>query len=124
MPTKNVVSSSDGVVPSSMELGGAYGASRLVDVERDLVDQILLALEGPLVPEPLPQLDHKPPAVQVALEIEQERFDAPLLAAVVRVGADRYGGTRIADVPQEKRIEFRMGINVGDIIIDGRDMWG
>ena len=32
--------------------------------------------------------------------------------------------TRNADVPQEKRIEFRMGINVGDIIIDGRDMWG
>ena len=26
---------------------------------------------------------------------------------------------RNADVPQEKRIEFRMGINVGDIIIDG-----
>jgi TolB-like protein/tetratricopeptide (TPR) repeat protein len=31
---------------------------------------------------------------------------------------------RNADVPQEKRIEFRMGINVGDIIIDGNDMWG
>lgn len=31
---------------------------------------------------------------------------------------------RNADVPQEKRIEFRMGINVGDIIIDGTDMWG
>jgi TolB-like protein len=31
---------------------------------------------------------------------------------------------RNADVPQEKRIEFRMGINVGDIIIDGTDTWG
>jgi TolB-like protein len=30
---------------------------------------------------------------------------------------------RNADVPQE-RIEFRMGINVGDIIIDGTDIWG
>ena len=28
------------------------------------------------------------------------------------------------DVPQEQRIEFRMGINVGDVIIDGTDMWG
>jgi len=28
------------------------------------------------------------------------------------------------ELPQEKRIEFRMGINVGDIIIDGTDMWG
>jgi adenylate cyclase len=33
-------------------------------------------------------------------------------------------GERNIDVPQEKRIEFRMGINVGDIIIDGTDMWG
>ena len=31
---------------------------------------------------------------------------------------------RNAEVPQEKRIEFRMGINVGDIIIDGTDMCG
>jgi adenylate cyclase len=31
---------------------------------------------------------------------------------------------RNADVPQEKRIEFRVGINVGDIIIDGDDIYG
>ena len=31
---------------------------------------------------------------------------------------------RNTDVSQEKQIEFRMGINVGDIIIDGTDMWG
>ena len=31
---------------------------------------------------------------------------------------------RNASVPHEKRIEFRMGINVGDVIIDGNDVWG
>jgi len=31
---------------------------------------------------------------------------------------------RNADVPREKRIEFRIGINVGDIIIDGGDIFG
>jgi TolB-like protein len=31
---------------------------------------------------------------------------------------------RNAEVPQEKRIEFRIGINVGDIIIDGGDIFG
>lgn len=31
---------------------------------------------------------------------------------------------RNADVPNDKRIEFRMGINVGDIIIDGGDIFG
>ena len=31
---------------------------------------------------------------------------------------------RNAAVPQEKRIEFRVGINLGDIIIDGDDIFG
>ena len=31
---------------------------------------------------------------------------------------------RNADVPPEQRIEFRIGINVGDIIIDGDDIFG
>ena len=31
---------------------------------------------------------------------------------------------RNAEVPEEKRIEFRMGINVGDIIIDRGDIFG
>jgi len=31
---------------------------------------------------------------------------------------------RNAEVPQEKRIEFRIGINVGDIIIDENDIFG
>ncbi|MBR0753638.1 tetratricopeptide repeat protein [Bradyrhizobium jicamae] len=31
---------------------------------------------------------------------------------------------RNADVPQERRIEFRVGINVGDIISDGGDIYG
>jgi TolB-like protein len=31
---------------------------------------------------------------------------------------------RSAAVPQEKRIEFRVGINVGDIILDGDDIYG
>jgi adenylate cyclase len=31
---------------------------------------------------------------------------------------------RNADVPEEKRIKFRFGLNVGDIIIDGGDIYG
>jgi adenylate cyclase len=31
---------------------------------------------------------------------------------------------RNADIPQEKRIEFRVGINLGDIVIDGDDIHG
>ena len=31
---------------------------------------------------------------------------------------------RNADIPPEKRIEFRIGIDLGDVIIEGRDLYG
>jgi adenylate cyclase len=31
---------------------------------------------------------------------------------------------RNADIPQEKRIQFRIGVNLGDVIIEGRDLYG
>ena len=31
---------------------------------------------------------------------------------------------RNADIPSEKRIEFRIGINLGDVIVEGRDLYG
>src|SRR5215469_15807704 len=31
---------------------------------------------------------------------------------------------RNTDIPPEKRIEFRIGINLGDVIIEGRDLYG
>jgi adenylate cyclase len=44
----------------------------------------------------------------------------------VRCAADVQRGMaeRNADVPSEKRIELRIGINVGDIILDGEDIFG
>jgi adenylate cyclase len=32
--------------------------------------------------------------------------------------------TRVADVPEDRRIAFRIGVNLGDIIIDGDDIFG
>jgi TolB-like protein/Flp pilus assembly protein TadD len=40
------------------------------------------------------------------------------------VDIQRGMGERNADVPVDKRIQFRIGINVGDIIIDGGDIFG
>src|ERR1700740_921585 len=45
-------------------------------------------------------------AVRCAVEVQHEMTD------------------RNADVPPDRRIEFRMGINLGDIIKDGRDIYG
>src|SRR5215468_2549132 len=50
---------------------------------------------------------------------------ASVIAAVRwAVEVQRAMGERNADPPGEKRIDYRMGINAGDIIIDGSDMWG
>src|SRR5437868_5126135 len=75
---------------------GARRGARRGDVAGDLVDQVLLAREGSLVAQALPQLDDEPAPVQVALEVEQERLDPPFVAAVVRVRPDRDGGARVA----------------------------
>jgi adenylate cyclase len=29
-----------------------------------------------------------------------------------------------ADIPSDKRIDFRVGINIGDVIVDGEDIYG
>ncbi len=33
-------------------------------------------------------------------------------------------GERNADIPDDRRIVYRMGINIGDIIIEGNDIYG
>jgi adenylate cyclase len=40
------------------------------------------------------------------------------------VEVQREMAERNTDVPPDRRIEFRMGINVGDIIRDRRDIYG
>src|SRR5712691_11396141 len=70
-------------------LRGAPRGARLPDVSGDLLDQLALAFERALVAQAPPQLEYEPLAVQIAFEVEQERLDAPLLAAVVRVRPNR-----------------------------------
>jgi adenylate cyclase len=51
-------------------------------------------------------------------------FESVLAAVRCAVDVQRAMVQRNTEVPQEKRIEFRMGINVGDVIRDGNDVWG
>jgi adenylate cyclase len=46
-------------------------------------------------------------------------FESVLAAVRCAVDVQRAMVQRNTEVPQEKRIEFRMGINVGDVIRDG-----
>src|SRR5512135_3391840 len=53
-------------------------------------------------------------------------LEFPSVVEAVRCAVDVQRGMaeRNAGVPPERRIEFRVGINVGDIILDGDDIFG
>jgi len=52
------------------------------------------------------------------------KFDSAVDAVRCAIDIQRSMAGRNAAVPREKRIEFRVGVNVGDIIIDRKDMFG
>jgi TolB-like protein/Flp pilus assembly protein TadD len=51
-------------------------------------------------------------------------FPSPVEAVRSAVEVQRGMIDRNADLPQDKRIEFRVGINLGDVIVEGRDLYG
>jgi TolB-like protein len=51
-------------------------------------------------------------------------FGSVVDAVRCAVDVQRGMAERNADIPRDKRIDFRIGINVGDIIIDGGDIFG
>ena len=97
--------------------GRSLCGARLLDVPCDLRDELGLARERHLVAEPLPELDDEPLPVEIALPVEQERLDAPLGAAVVRVDADRDGRAEVAGRagvdPEAGDEQIRLDLEVG-----------
>ena len=51
-------------------------------------------------------------------------FSSVVSAVDCAVDVQREMRVRNADVPVERRIEFRIGINLGDVIVDGDDIFG
>src|SRR5438477_11126923 len=51
-------------------------------------------------------------------------FASAVDAAQCALEVQRRMAKRNADVPADRRIEFRIGINIGDVIVDGDDIFG
>ncbi len=51
-------------------------------------------------------------------------FGSVVDAVTFAVDVQRAMALRNADVPEDRRITYRMGINIGDIIVDGDDIYG
>ncbi len=102
--------------------GDVVGYSRLMEADevgtiamlkahrRELVDRALAAHHGRIV---------KTTGDGMLVE-----FASVVDAVTCAIAIQRGMVTRNAGVPQDKRIVFRLGINVGDILIDGDDILG
>src|SRR5579884_4205063 len=90
---------------------------RRLHVPRDLLDELVLARERLLVAQPPPELDHEPLTVLIALPVEQEGLDPPLVAAVVGIDADRDRRADVRDRPRvdavRRHCELRPHVEVG-----------
>ena len=51
-------------------------------------------------------------------------FGSVVDAVNFAVDVQRAIAERNADVPEDRRITYRMGINIGDIIVEGEDIYG
>jgi adenylate cyclase len=68
--------------------------------------------------------DHDGRVVRITGDGMLAEFTSVVDAVRCAIAIQRGMRARNADLQPEQRIEFRIGINFGDIIVDGDDMWG
>ena len=95
---------------SLMGLDDSDSLARLKAIRRDLIDPKIAEYGGRIV---------KTTGDGLLLE-----FPSVVEAVCCAVDVQRGMTERNSGVPEERRTEFRVGINVGDIIIDGDDIFG
>jgi TolB-like protein/class 3 adenylate cyclase len=98
------------------------GYSRLMGVDEEGTHARLKAHRRELVDPKI--AEHHGRIVKTTGDGMLVEFASVVDAVRCAVDVQRGMAERNADVPQEQGIEFRVGINVGDIIIDGDDIYG
>ena len=102
--------------------GDIAGYSRLMGVDEEGTLRQLKAHRKELVDPKI--TEHRGRIVKTTGDGMLVEFVSVVDAVRCAVDIQRGMAERNADVPADKRIEFRIGINVGDIIIDGDDIFG
>jgi len=98
------------------------GYSRLMGSDEEGTLGALKALRQSLLE---PQIaEHRGRIVKTTGDGVLVEFSSTVDAVRCALGIQRSMPTRNADLPPDKRIEFRIGINVGDIIVEDDDIFG
>src|SRR6202521_2781761 len=98
------------------------GYSRLMGADEEGTHERLKAHRRALVDPKI--TEHRGRIVKTTGDGMLVEFASVVDAVRCAVEVQRGMAERNAEVPQEQRIEFRIGINVGDIILDGGDIFG
>jgi TolB-like protein/class 3 adenylate cyclase len=98
------------------------GYSRLVGLDEEGTLEKLRVLRREVV-DPMIK-EHRGRIVRIIGDGLLIEFASVVDAVRCAVDTQREMALRNADVPADRRIEFRIGINLGDIIRDGRDVYG
>jgi class 3 adenylate cyclase len=98
------------------------GYSRLMGADEEGTLAALKALRRELADPKIKE--HRGRVVKTTGDGLLIEFGSVVDAVRCAVAVQREMAERNVDVPLDRRIEFRMGINLGDIIKDGRDIYG
>ena len=98
------------------------GYSRLMGVDEEGTLAALKALRKSLIDPKI--AEHRGRIVKTTGDGALVEFASAVDAVRCAMEIQRAMAERNADVPEDRRIEFRIGINVGDIIIDEGDIYG
>src|SRR5262249_52832809 len=98
------------------------GYSRLVEVDEEGTLSQWKALWGTVIEPKIKQ--HRGRIVRVIGDGILAEFASVIDAVRCAVEVQRSMAEHNANAPQDKRIEFRVGINFGELIIEGGDFWG
>ena len=98
------------------------GYSRLVGVDEEGTLKRLRVLRREVV-DPMIK-EHRGRIVRITGDGILVEFASVVDAVRCAVDTQREMGLRNAEVPVDRRIEFRIGINLGDIMNDGKDIYG
>ncbi len=98
------------------------GYSRLIRADEDGTIAALKALRAGLIDPKL--AEHHGRIVKLMGDGMLAEFPSVVDAVRAAVETQQAVAEHNTDLPEEERIEFRIGINLGDVIIDGDDIQG
>jgi TolB-like protein/class 3 adenylate cyclase/Flp pilus assembly protein TadD len=98
------------------------GYSRLMEADEEGTLARLKALREAVIDPTVAR--HKGRIVKLTGDGALVEFSSVVQAVLAAVDIQRSMVAESADLPAERRVDFRVGINLGDVIIDGNDIYG